>query len=250
MRNGNAPLVAADCTPPDRGLGRTRLDVGRLLMVPAAAGILFADVVALIHQGATGADGALRLVGSLLVITFYGVIIWCYLRRGPAVATSSSVTAHAAAVAATWLPFALPLVRGTPPGRADQVASDVLLAVGLAWSLWSLRVLGRNLSVLAQARDLASKGPYRWVRHPLYTGELVSTLGIMIAMNSLAAAACWVALCALQVYRALREEQLLAQTLPAYREYRGRTAALVPGLSRRRSPAARPPEPARLSPPG
>ena len=218
-------------------------------MVPAVCGILFTDVASVLHQGVTGADGALRLAGSVLVIIFYGVVIWCYLRRGPAVATSGSVTAHVAALVATWLPFLLPFVRGAPPGRAGQVVSDVLLVAGLAWSVWSLRALGRNVSVLAQARDVASTGPYRWVRHPLYTGELVSSLGVVIAMNSLAAAVCWVALCALQVYRAMREEQVLAETLPAYRAYRGRTAALVPGISRRRSAQTGPRRRARLSPP-
>lgn len=208
-------------------------------MVPAAAVILAADITGLLRQGGGGPEGALRLVGSVLVITFYGVIIWCYLRRGPALATSGSVSAHAAALAATWLPFALLLLRGAQPGRAGQVTSDVLLVAGLVWSLWSLRVLGRNLSVLAQARAVSSAGPYRWVRHPLYTGELVSSLGVVIAMNSAAAAACWVALCLLQVYRAIREEQLLVETLPAYREYRDRTAALLPGLSLRRLTSGR-----------
>jgi protein-S-isoprenylcysteine O-methyltransferase Ste14 len=223
--------------------GRSRLDVGRLLMVPASCGILFFDFAALIRESNAGLDGALRLIGSILVITFYAVVIWCYLRRGPARATSGSVSAHVVALAATWLPFALPLLRGTPPGRVGQTASDVLLVVGLAWSIWSLRALGRNVSILAQARDLASAGPYRWVRHPLYTGELLSSLGIVVAMNGLGAVACWFVLCGLQVYRAMREEQLLIETLPGYRAYRGRTAALVPGLQRRRTAPVRPPEP-------
>ncbi len=166
----------------------------------------------------------------MLVIVFYAVLLWCYLRRGPAVATSPSVTAHAAAIAATWLPFALPFLRGQPPGSGRQALSDVLLVCGMAWSVWSLRTLGRNVSVIAQARDVVTAGPYRWVRHPLYTGEIVSALGLAIAMNSIAAFACWLALCGLQVYRAMREEQVLLQALPAYAAYRRGTAALLPGV--------------------
>jgi protein-S-isoprenylcysteine O-methyltransferase Ste14 len=210
--------------------GRRRFDVGRLVMVPAAAVILLADVSALGRGGALGAPGVLRLIGEVLVISFYVLMIWCYLRRGPAVATSSSVTAHAAAVAATWLPFVLPLLHGAPPGPVRQGISDLLLMCGMAWAVWSLHVLGRNVSVLAQARDMVDRGPYRWVRHPLYTGEIVSTLGIAIGANSLAAVAVWLVLCGLQVYRALREEQVLLQALPGYRDYRSRTAALLPGL--------------------
>ncbi|HTS95518.1 MAG TPA: isoprenylcysteine carboxylmethyltransferase family protein [Streptosporangiaceae bacterium] len=210
--------------------GRRRLDVGRLVMVPAAAVILLADVAALGHGGGSGAAGALRLIGEVLVIAFYALMIWCYLRRDQAVATSSSVTAHAAAVAATWLPFVLPLLHGTPPGPVRQAVSDLLLMSGMAWAVWSLHVLGRNVSVLAQARDVVDRGPYRWVRHPLYVGEIVSSLGVVIGANSVVAVAVWLVLCGLQVYRALREEQTLLQALPGYRDYRSRTAALLPGL--------------------
>ncbi len=199
-------------------------------MLPLAGVILAIDVLGLVHYRGSGADGALRSVGGALVIVFYAVLIWCYLRRGPAVATSTSATAHVAAIAATWLPFALPFLHGQPPGSGRQALSDVLLVCGMAWSVWSLRTLGRNVSVIAQARDVATAGPYRWVRHPLYTGEIVSALGIAIAMNSIAAFAAWLALCALQVYRALREEQVLLQALPAYVAYRSGTAALLPGV--------------------
>ncbi len=207
--------------------GRPRIDVGRLIMVPAAAVILLVDLSALDHRGAAG---VLRTLGTVLVVAFYAMIIWCYLRRGPAIATSDSVTAHVAALAATWMPFALPLLHGGLPGAGRQAASDVLLVAGLAWSVWSVRFLGRNMSVLAQARGVADRGPYRWVRHPLYAGEIVSSLGIAVATNSLAAIGVWLVLCSLQVYRALREEQVLLQALPAYRGYRSRTAALLPGL--------------------
>jgi protein-S-isoprenylcysteine O-methyltransferase Ste14 len=210
--------------------GHLRLDVGRLIMVPAFAVALVADFFSLDHSAHSGGGGVLRSVGTVLALAFYALAIWCYLRRGPAVATSDSVTAHAAAVAATWLPFALPLQSGAAPGQGRQALSDALLICGLAWAVWSLRFLGRNLSVLAQARDVVAQGPYRWVRHPLYVGEIVSSLGLAIAVNSYTALALWMALCGLQIYRAVREEQVLLRALPAYRSYRARTAALIPGV--------------------
>lgn len=211
-------------------VGRLRLDVGRLIMVPAFAAAIVADVFRLDHGAPAGAAGVLRSAGIVLVLAFYALAIWCYLRRGPAVATSDSVTAHAAAIAATWLPFVLPLQPGTAPGQGRQALSDALLVCGMAWAVWSLRCLDRNMSVLAQARAVVDRGPYRWVRHPLYVGEIVSSLGIALAANSYAAIGLWLALCCLQAYRALREEQVLLQALPAYRSYRARTAALLPGL--------------------
>ncbi len=156
---------------------RIWLDSGRLFMVPLAAGFLLFDGAALVHGGG---GGAMQGLTTALVCAFYALIIWCYLRRGPALATGRSVTAHAAAVIAMMTPFAFPLLRTTPPGAAAQWAGNVLLAAGTGWAVWSLRSLGRNVSVIAQARKLVVGGPYRWVRHPLYTGEIVSSLGLAL----------------------------------------------------------------------
>jgi protein-S-isoprenylcysteine O-methyltransferase Ste14 len=199
-------------------------------MVPMAGVIMTFDVLALAHGGTLSAVGVLRWFGILLTCAFYALVICCYLRRGPAIATSRSVTAHAAAVAATCSPFVSPLLQGSLPGLSQQAASDVLLVAGTAWALWSLRFLGRNLSVIAQARDVVDRGPYRWVRHPLYTGELVAGLGLAVSADSIAAISVWLGVCGLQAYRAVREEQILLRALPGYSEYRRRTSALVPGL--------------------
>ena len=208
---------------------RARVDVGRLIMVPAAAVVLLIDLAALAQRPGSAA-GVLRMGGILLATAFYALIIWCYLRRPPAVATSTSVTAHLAAVAGTLAPFAFPLLLATAAGQARQLTADIVLVAGLAWSLWALRSLGRSLSVLAQARELTERGPYRWVRHPLYTGEAVSALGLTILVGSLPAVGVWLAMVGLQVYRAVREEQVLLLALPAYAGYRSRTAALLPGV--------------------
>ncbi len=213
-----------------RAVTTARVDLGRLIMVPVAAVMLFVDVRALIHRSGNDAAGVLRWLGAVAVCGFYSLIIWCYLRRGPAIATSGSVTAHAAAVVATLTPFVFPLLPAGRPAAGRQLAADVLLVAGTAWSVWTLRFLGRNLSVLAQARDVVDRGPYRWVRHPLYTGEIVSSLGLAITVGTGAAVTVWLGLLALQLYRALREEQLLLHTLSGYRDYRSRTAALLPGL--------------------
>ena len=206
---------------------KIRVDIGRIAMVPAAAIVLLLDLMTL---AARGGGSALRWAGTLLAVAFYVLVIWCYLRRGPARATTPSITARAAAVVATWAPFVIPWLHGAPPGAVWQGVSDVLLLAGTAWAVWSLRFLGRNLSVIAQARDVADRGPYRWIRHPLYAGEIVSSLGLAIAAHSLAAIAVWLGVCALQAYRAVREEQLLLAVLPGYGAYRIRTAALLPGI--------------------
>ena len=215
--------VAPDLARP----GRARPDLGRLVMVPLAVVMLLLDVVALTRGG--GLD-PLRLLRTAAICAFYALIIWCYLRRAPAIATSGSITAYAAAVVATLTPFAFPLLPAGLPGAGQQLVGDALVLAGTAWAVWSLRFLGRNLSVIAQARDVVDRGPYRLVRHPLYAAEMVSALGLALCVGTVAAFAVWLALCGLQGYRALREEQVLLDALPGYRGYRARTAALLPGL--------------------
>jgi protein-S-isoprenylcysteine O-methyltransferase Ste14 len=212
------------------GLGRR--DVGKLIMVALVATVLLYDVrsVADLDALAGPGDSALRWAGTTLTCLFYALIIWCYLRRRPAMATHDSVAGWAVAVIATMAPFPLPFFHSAPPGNGQQLAADLLLLLGTAGSIWSLWFLGRNVSVIAQARTVSSRGPYRLVRHPLYTAEMISALGLAIAAGTIAAFAAWPVLCAMQVYRASREEQILLRTLPAYRDYRARTSALVPGL--------------------
>lgn len=205
----------------------TRPDFGRILMVPVAAVMLVFDVIALTHRSG---GGAMRWAGAALVCAFYALMIWCYLRRGPAVATSGSVTGYAAAVAATFLPFTLPLLHGAGAGAGQRNAGYLLVAAGTCWAVWSVWFLGRSISVIAQARAVVDRGPYRLVRHPLYAGELVAALGVAVVAGTVAAFCAWSALCLLQAYRAVREEQVLLQALPEYRSYRARTAALVPGV--------------------
>jgi protein-S-isoprenylcysteine O-methyltransferase Ste14 len=202
-------------------------------MVPVAATLASLDLYVLTRGQAAGPAGALGAAGTTLTAAFYLLIAWCYLRRGPAIATADSLTAHLAAVAGTFLPFAMPLLGSGPPGQLRQLGADLLLVTGTSWAIWSLRYLGRSLSVLAQARAVVDGGPYRWVRHPLYTGELVAALGLVVRSGTLASAAAWLVLCGLQAYRAAQEEQLLLATLPGYLAYHDRTPALLPVRLRR-----------------
>jgi len=105
-------------------------------MIPFAAGMLTFDLTPSIHHTGDGTAGALRWLGMVGACAFYALTIWSYLRRGPAVATCRSVTAHVAAVAATFAPFVFPLLQTSTPGAGRQFASDVLLLAGVTWSVW------------------------------------------------------------------------------------------------------------------
>ena len=209
---------------------RPGFDLGKLIMIPVAAIALLRDVPAVVGADPDSAPAALRWINAILMGAFYALIAWCYLRRSLAVATSGLSLASVVAVVATFAPFPFPLLRHRPPGLGAAVFADLLLVAGTTWAIWALRSLGRNLSIIAQAREITERGPYRLVRHPLYLGEMVSLLGLAVAAGSIAAFAAWAVFVVLQVYRARREEQVLLAALPGYQAYRARTAALLPGV--------------------
>ncbi len=86
------------------------------------------------------------------------------------------------------------------------------------------------MSIVAQSRGLTRSGPYRLVRHPLYLGEFVATVGIVLTGFTWAALSVLAALATLQVYRSVKEEQVLSEAFPEYADYRLTTARLVPAL--------------------
>jgi len=76
-----------------------------------------------------------------------------------------------------------------------------------------------------------AEGPYRFVRHPGYTGMCLSTLGSALLLGSLWALLPWAGCVALLVLRTSLEDQTLAGELDGYREYRTRTRyRLVPRI--------------------
>ena len=80
------------------------------------------------------------------------------------------------------------------------------------------------------AQRVISTGPYRIVRHPMYTGAVLGALATPIALGSYWATVFFVPIVALIVVRLIAEEGFLRQRLPGYLEYTGKTRyRLVPG---------------------
>jgi protein-S-isoprenylcysteine O-methyltransferase Ste14 len=105
------------------------------------------------------------------------------------------------------------------------------MTAGTALAFWSAWHLGTSFSLLPQARRLVTDGPYRYVRHPIYLGGLLITLGEVWLRFSPLVVALNVVFVAAQIVRLRYEEQLLERTFPEYRKYRARTSALIPGLA-------------------
>lgn len=131
-----------------------------------------------------------------------------------------------------WLPAAL--TRRLLGGADGPAIGTLLVAAGLALSVWARWHLGRNWSgivTVKQGHTLVTTGPYRRVRHPIYTGLLVGLVGTALAIGApygfIATALILVGL----IIKLYVEEERMRDTFRAdYEAYSRRTARLIPGV--------------------
>jgi protein-S-isoprenylcysteine O-methyltransferase Ste14 len=213
--------------------GSRPIDFGRVaavaLFVLTACSNLTALVVRLVGSEPTWQKVA-EVASSVLALSFCALVVRAYLRRGRASATDRGLAVWLVAPLATVVPLAMAAVPSRPGGPVRTVVELVLTIVGLAFSVWSVRCLASNLSIVPQARSAISHGPYRLVRHPLYLGEMVALTGLALHVGRWEAGVVLVVEVMFQVYRAGREERLLLREVPGYAAYAARTRRLVPGL--------------------
>ena len=137
-----------------------------------------------------------------------------------------------------WLlPPAL-LVLGLGEFQAGWIPVRLLgLALGLGGAavlIWASASLGRFLvheAVIRQDHALITNGPYRFVRHPIYSGYLALLLGSALGMLNIWLLLLWPLSLLGILIQAGSEERLLGATFgQAYRHYAGRTGQFVPRL--------------------
>ena len=112
-------------------------------------------------------------------------------------------------------------------------AGLALMAGGLALRFWAIRVLARFFTVdvnIQEGHELIRSGPYRLLRHPSYTGSLMTFLGFGLALGNV-----WSLLVLLApvifafVWRMRVEERVLAEAFPMqYPDYARQTKRLIP----------------------
>jgi protein-S-isoprenylcysteine O-methyltransferase Ste14 len=113
----------------------------------------------------------------------------------------------------------------------------VLGLASLPLILWVQRALGSNFSTRLHVRDehtLVTHGPYRWVRHPMYTVLYIHFLGVfLLTANWLVGGFFLVALTLVVFSRVNREEAVMEEKFgSAYHLYRQQTGRFLPRLSR------------------
>jgi protein-S-isoprenylcysteine O-methyltransferase Ste14 len=181
---------------------------------------------------AVEADSSAAIVHHALSAVLWGMFAVLVILRPVPLRRGGSKTGVAAAIGAQAFTIVLGVVAGdsTFSGTALFIA-DILLAGGLIFAIASLAFLGRCFGILPDVRGLVTRGPYRFVRHPLYLGELTALLGIALGADRWALAVpLWLICAALQLVRTGYEERSLRAEFPEYGQYAERTKRLIPGV--------------------
>ncbi|MBJ9594344.1 MULTISPECIES: methyltransferase family protein [Burkholderia] len=102
--------------------------------------------------------------------------------------------------------------------------------IGIAWQLFAKLSLGRSFGLLPANRGVVSTGAYRFMRHPIYTGYLLSEIGFLLAnfsTRNLVTIGVWMLL---QIGRISMEERVLSEDAD-YRAYKATVRyRLIPGV--------------------
>jgi protein-S-isoprenylcysteine O-methyltransferase Ste14 len=130
------------------------------------------------------------------------------------------------------------LPTGKPPTQTPAWIlsfGTVILWPGLGMVIVSIFKLGQSLTASPIPRDnaeLKTDGLYKWIRHPIYTGLMLTTLGIALEAGSVSKLFFVAALMFLFDYKAKFEESLLLKRFPEYSSYMSTTGRFVPRLNR------------------
>jgi protein-S-isoprenylcysteine O-methyltransferase Ste14 len=142
-------------------------------------------------------------------------------------------------IVASWAAiFAIFIIRSFRIGIFEgtlQYIGFILFGAGIILREWAIYVLGKHFTIRVQVRkeaNLITYGPYRIVRHPSYTGTLLTMVGIAIAAGTWFGALFALVLKLIAYrYRINVEEEALRQAFGSeWDDYKKRTWRLIPGF--------------------
>jgi protein-S-isoprenylcysteine O-methyltransferase Ste14 len=215
---GTMPTQGIDSAPRARFV--SACDLGeRLIVLAVYAGLVARLIVATWQEGQPA---------NLLLIPSEGLVVVFLLFRRRTDQISLRWQDWLLALSATVSPM---LVEpGVGQALVPVTLGATLLIMGTVVQVHAKLTLGRSFGCVPAHRGLKLAGPYRFVRHPMYAGYLLSHVAFLLMNPTLWNVAAYAMCYALQIPRLVAEERLLAND----REYREYQAAvkyrLIPGI--------------------
>jgi len=194
--------------------------------------------------GSSDATIAAIVAFWVVLYVWIGTEVWLASRkrRLPPGATDRDSGSKWLVIASVWTTVAIGMwVAFLATGAAIQSGRTALfifglflMLAGMALRWYSIRVLGASFTCEVSTRpgqEVIQAGPYRWVRHPSYTGGLLTVIGVLVCCVNWASFAALIVAVAGYAYRIGLEERVLAHDLGrSYQDYMRRTKRLIPFL--------------------
>lgn len=118
------------------------------------------------------------------------------------------------------------------PIRVNGVALKFLLILGFLlglWAVWTIKLDNLNVSPgIKQNGRLVRHGPYKYIRHPMYSALLLVTLVLVLNDFSLMRFSVWGILLIDILFKLSYEEKLLTLHFKEYSDYKARTKLIIP----------------------
>lgn len=156
--------------------------------------------------------------GNIVHVLFFAlnasVAVLYAIRSGPVAVSNSPLSLVIVGLSLFYI-FGFEALNADSGLAAEGTA---LILAGGAISLWASVSLGRSFGIRPAVRTIRVSGPYRWVRHPVYSGFMLMNAGEVLAYPTWTNVGVALTGGALLFWRALLEEQLL-QKEPNYAAY-------------------------------
>ncbi len=135
--------------------------------------------------------------------------------------SQSNLARRLVAWASALLPFAIQMDGPVP------LINRALSLAGVVLAIWTIATLGKAFDVVPADRGLVVKGPYRWLRHPMYSSELFSVIVMVLVDLSIRNILVTLALLTTLILRIKWEEEIIG----GYHDYGRKVhSRLLPGV--------------------
>jgi protein-S-isoprenylcysteine O-methyltransferase Ste14 len=161
----------------------------------------------------------LRFFALFAAVAFNLLLICLIVMRTEPVRRASGLMPRLCGFAGTFLGVGILYLKPSPLSLPWQMIATALVFAGSLGSTIVLARLGKSFSIMPEARNLVTSGPYAFARHPLYAVEFLTLFGTAIQFAQPWAALLALGVIVLQVLRTLFEEQVLAAAYPEYGGY-------------------------------